>query len=93
MGSFQAIKEAAVYMKSERSGSVDVIQRLMRVERPVAETAYDIWAQYVVTDPRIPDKVIEETLRLAERVDPRQKQINVSRLFDMKFATELESGK
>lgn len=93
MGSFKAIKEAAVYMKSERSGSVDVIQRLMRVERPVAETAYDIWAQYVVTDPRIPDKVIEETLRLAERVDPRQKQINVSRLFDMKFATELESGK
>jgi hypothetical protein len=80
-------------MKSDRSGSVDVIQKLMRVERPVAETAYDIWVQYVVTDPQIPGKVIQETLRLAERVDPRLKQINVPRLFDMQCAAQLESGK
>jgi NitT/TauT family transport system substrate-binding protein len=93
MGAFRAIKEAAVYMKSERSGSVDVIQRLMRVDRQVAEAAYDIWVQYVVTDPQIPGKVIEETLRVAERVDPRLKQINVARLFDSGFVAELESGK
>jgi NitT/TauT family transport system substrate-binding protein len=93
MGAFRAIKEAAVYMKSERSGSVDVIQKLMRVDRAVAEAAYDIWVQYVVTDPQIPGKVIEETLRVAERVDPRLKQINVARLFDAGFAAELESGK
>jgi ABC-type nitrate/sulfonate/bicarbonate transport system substrate-binding protein len=93
LGAFRAIKEAAVYMKSERYGSVDVIQRLMRVDRLVAETAYDIWVQYVVTDPRIPGKVIEETLRIAERVDPRLKQINAARLFDSGFAAELESGK
>ena len=93
MGAFRAIKEAAVYMKSERSGSVDVIQRLMRVDSQVAEAAYDIWVQYVVTDPQIPGKVIEETLRVAERVDPRLKQINVARLFDSGFAAELESGK
>jgi hypothetical protein len=94
LGAFRAIKEAAVYMKSERSGSMDVIQRLMRIDdRQVAETAYDIWVQYVVTDPQIPGKVIQETLRLAERVDPRLKQINVQRLFDMGFAAQLESGK
>ena len=93
LGAFRAIKEAAVYMKSDRSGSVDVIQKLMRAERPVAETAYDIWVQYVVTDPQIPGKVIQETLRLAERVDPRLKQINVPRLFDMQCAAQLESGK
>lgn len=94
LGAFRAIKEAAAYMKSARSGSVDVIQKLMRVDdRQVAETAYDVWAQYVVTDPRIPSKVIQETLRLAERVDPRMKQINVQRLFDMGFANQLESGK
>ena len=93
LGAFRAIKEAAVYMKNDRSGSVDVIQKLMRVDRPVAETAYDIWVQYVVTDPQIPGKVIQETLRLAERVDPRLKQIAVARLFDMQFAAQLDSGK
>jgi ABC-type nitrate/sulfonate/bicarbonate transport system substrate-binding protein len=93
MGAFRAIKEAAGYMKSERSGSVDVIQKLMRVERQAAEVAYDVWVQYVVTDPQIPGKVIQETLRLAEKVDPRLKQINVSRLFDMGFAAQLEAGK
>jgi ABC-type nitrate/sulfonate/bicarbonate transport system substrate-binding protein len=93
MGAFRAIKEAAVYMKNERSGSVDVIQKLMRVDRQAAEIAYDVWVQYVVTDPQIPGKVIQETLRLAEKVDPRLKQINVPRLFDMGFAAQLEAGK
>jgi len=47
----------------------------------------------VVTDPQIPAEVIQETLRLAARIDPRLKQINVLRLFDMGFAAELEIGK
>jgi ABC-type nitrate/sulfonate/bicarbonate transport system substrate-binding protein len=93
LAAFRAIKEAAVYMKSERSGSVDVIQKLMRVDRQAAETAYDVWVQYVVTEPEIPGKVIQETLRLAERMDPRLKQINVSRLFDMGLAAQLDAGK
>jgi hypothetical protein len=81
-------------MKTERAGSIVVIHKLMRVEdRRVAETAYDVWAQYVVTDPRIPDKVIQETLRLAERVDPRLKQINAPKLFDASFAALLDGGK
>lgn len=94
LGAFRAMRDAAVYMKAERSGSVDVIQKLMRLDdRRVAEAAYDVWAQYVVTDPRIPDKVIQETLRLAERVDPRLKQINVPKLFDASFAAQLDQGK
>jgi NitT/TauT family transport system substrate-binding protein len=93
LAAFRAIKEAAVYMKSERFGSVDVIQKLMRVDRQAAEGAYDVWVQYVVTDPEIPGKLIQETLRLAERVDPRLKQINVPRLFDMGLAAQLDAGK
>lgn len=94
LGAFRAIRDAAVYMKNERSGSVNVIQKLMRLDdRRIAETAYDVWVQYIVTDPQIPGKVIQETLRLAERVDPRLKQINVTRLFDMGFAAQLELGK
>ena len=93
LGAFRAIKEAAAYMKSDRSGSVDVILKLMRLnDRRVAEAAYDVWAQYVVTDPRIPAKAIQETLRLAERIDPRMKQVNVQKLFDMGLANQLESG-
>lgn len=94
LGAFRAIRDAAAYMKTDRAGSIDVIQKLMRVDdRRVAETAYDVWAQYVVTDPRIPDKVIQETLRLAERVDPRLKQIHAPKLFDASFAALLDSGK
>lgn len=94
-GAIRAIREAAIYMKGNRQGSVEVIQKLMKVDdKQVAEFAYDIWQQYVVPDPQIPAGVISETLKLAERVDPRMRQIDVRKLFDRELVANIsEAGK
>lgn len=91
---FAAIRDAAALMKNDRKGSVEVIQKLMKVDRQAGESAYDVWAQYVVTNPQIPAKIVQETLKLAERVDPRLKQIDTKKFFHTELAGSLpEFGK
>jgi NitT/TauT family transport system substrate-binding protein len=91
----RAMRDAAVYMRANKPGSVQVIQRLMKVDdKQVAETSYEVLKESLVTDPRIPIEAIRQSLKLVERTDPRVKNIDVNRVFDLKLATALsESGK
>ncbi len=96
MGSaMRALREAAIYMKSNKAGAIQVIQKIMKVsDRQVAETAYEVLREEVVTDPRVPSYVVEQSMKLAARADARVKSINASKAFDMRLVNGMmESGK
>ena len=95
VSAMRALREAAVYMKTNKAGTVQVIQKIMRVsDRQVAETSYEILREQVVTDPRIPADVIQQSIKLAVRSDARVKNVDVAKAFDMRVARRvMESGK
>jgi ABC-type nitrate/sulfonate/bicarbonate transport system substrate-binding protein len=91
----RALREAAVYMKTNKSGTVQVIQKVMKVsDKQVAEASYDILKDSVVTDPRIPAEVIRQSMNLAVRSDARVKNVDLSKAVDMRIANRImESAK
>jgi len=95
MAAMRALRDAAVYMKTNKTGAVQVIQKIMKLsDRQVAETSYEILKESVVTDPRIPAEVIQQSMKLATRSDARVKNVDVAKAFDMRLASRvMESGK
>ncbi len=92
-GSLRAMREAAIYMKNNRTGSIQVIQKIMKVSNPkVAETSYDILRDEVVTDPRVPNDVVQQSLKLAVRSDPRVKNIDLAKALDLRLAAQVMQG-
>jgi hypothetical protein len=90
-----ALRDAAVYMKRNKAGSIQVIQKISKLnDNQIAERSYEILAEDVVTDPRIPAEVIQQSIKLAARSDGRVKNVDVSRAVDMVIANKImESGK
>jgi hypothetical protein len=82
-------------MKTNKSGTVQVIQKVMKVsDKQVAEASYDILKDSVVTDPRIPAEVIRQSMNLAVRSDARVKNVDLSKAVDMRIANRImESAK
>ncbi len=95
MAAMRALRDAAVYMKTNKSGSIQVIQKIMRVsDRQVAETSYEVLKEELVTDPRIPAEVIQQSMKLATRSDARVKTVDANKAFDMRLVNRImESGK
>ena len=92
-GSLRAMRDAAVYMKNNRAGSIQVIQKVMKVSNPkVAETSYEILKDEVVTDPRVPNDVVQQSLKLAVRSDPRVKNIDLAKTLDLRLAAQVMQG-
>ena len=92
-GSLRAMRDAAVYMKNNRAGSIQVIQKVMKVSNPkVAETSYEILKDEVVTDPRVPNDVVQQSLKLAVRSDPRVKNIDLAKALDLRLAAQVMQG-
>ena len=92
-GSLRAMRDAAVYMKNNRAGSIQVIQKVMKVSNPkVAETSYEILKDEVVTDPRVPNDVVQQSLKLAVRGDPRVKNIDLAKALDLRLAAQVMQG-
>jgi NitT/TauT family transport system substrate-binding protein len=92
-GSLRAMRDAAVYMKNNRTGSIQVIQKVMKVSNPkVAETSYEILKDEVVTDPRVPNDVVQQSLKLAVRGDPRVKNIDLAKALDLRLAAQVMQG-
>jgi hypothetical protein len=61
-------------------------------DRQVAETTYEILKGSVVTDPRIPADVIQQSMKLAMRSDARVKDVDVSKAVDMRIANRVMEG-
>jgi NitT/TauT family transport system substrate-binding protein len=90
VSAMRALREAAVYMKANKAGTVQVIQKIMRVnDRQMAENSYDILKEELVTDPRIPADVIEQSIKLAVRSDPRVKNIDINKAVDRRIANRI----
>lgn len=72
-----------------------MIQKISKLnDNQIAERSYEILAEDVVTDPRIPAEVIQQSIKLAARSDARVKNVDVSRAVDMVIANKImESGK
>jgi hypothetical protein len=72
-----------------------VIQKISKLnDDQIAERSYEILAEDVVTDPRIPAEVIQQSIKFAARSDARVKNVDVSRAVDMVIANKImESGK
>ena len=91
----RALREAAVYMKTNKAGSIQVIQKIMKVDdKQIAEASYEILREEVVTDPRIPAEVIQQSMKLAVRSDARVKNVDLSKAVDLRIANRImESAK
>jgi NitT/TauT family transport system substrate-binding protein len=91
----RALRDAAVYMKTNKTGSIEVIQKIMKLsDKQVAETSYEILKEEVVIDPRIPAAVIEQSMKLAVRSDARVKNVDLSKAVDLRIANSImEPGK
>ena len=91
----RALRDAAVYMKTNKTGSIEVIQKIMKLsDKQVAETSYEILKEEVVIDPRIPAAVIEQSMKLAVRSDARVKNVDLSKAVDLRIANRImEPGK
>jgi hypothetical protein len=65
----------------------------MKVSNPkVAETSYEILKDEVVTDPRVPNDVVQQSLKLAVRGDPRVKNIDLAKALDLRLAAQVMQG-
>lgn len=95
VAALQALRDAAVYMKANKAGAIEVIQKMMKVnDGQVAEGAYEVLKETLVSDPRIPVDAIRQSLKLTVRSDGRVKNIDVNKVFDMKIANRvMESRK
>ena len=91
----RALRAAAVYLKTNKTGSIEVIQKVMKLsDKQVAETSYEILKEEVVIDPRIPTAVIEQSMKLAVRSDARVKNVDLSKAVDLRIANRImEPGK
>jgi NitT/TauT family transport system substrate-binding protein len=90
ISAMRALRDAAVYMKTNKAGTVQIIQKIMRVsDRQVAERSYEILREEIVTDPRIPDDVIQQSIKLAVRNDPRVKNVDIAKAMDMRIANKI----
>ncbi len=90
----RAMRDAAIYVKTDKSGSVAVIQKLMRVrDRQVAETSYEVLKDTISTDPRMPAEAIRQSVNLVERTDPRVKTIDLNTAFSQTLAVSIAAGK
>jgi len=91
----RALRDGAVYMKANKAGSIQVIQKISKLnDKQVAERSYDILKEDVVTDPRIPAEVIHQSIKLAARSDGRVKNVDISKAVDLGVANRImESGK
>jgi len=91
----RALRDGAVYMKGNKAGSIQVIQKISKLnDKQIAERSYEILAEDVMTDPRIPAEVIQQSINLAARSDVRVKNVDVSRAVAMSLAnTIMESGR
>jgi ABC-type nitrate/sulfonate/bicarbonate transport system substrate-binding protein len=93
VSTLRALRDAALYMKANKSGTVQVIQKIMKMnDRQVAETSYEILKGSVVTDPRIPADVIQQSMKLAMRSDPRIKNLDIGKAVDMRIANRVMGG-
>jgi ABC-type nitrate/sulfonate/bicarbonate transport system substrate-binding protein len=90
VSTLRALRGAALYMKANKSGTVEVIQKIMKMnDKQVAETSYEILKDSVVTDPRIPADVIQQSIKLAMRSDPRVKNLDAGKAVDMRIANRV----
>jgi NitT/TauT family transport system substrate-binding protein len=90
LSAMRALRDAALYMKANKSGSVQVIQKIMRVsDRQVAETSYEILREEVVADPRIPPAVMQQSIMLALRSDARVKNVEIGKALDLRLANRI----
>ncbi|HSE89682.1 MAG TPA: ABC transporter substrate-binding protein [Candidatus Binatia bacterium] len=91
----RALRDGAVYMKTNREGSVPVIQKIARInDKQIAERSYEILKEDVVIDPRIPPEVIQQSIKLASRSDARVRNVDISTAVDMSIANKImESGR
>ena len=86
----RGLRDGAVYMKANKEGSIQVIQKISKLnDKKIAERSYEILAEDVVTDPRIPSEVIQQSIKLAARSDARVKNIDVGRAVDMAIANKI----
>jgi ABC-type nitrate/sulfonate/bicarbonate transport system substrate-binding protein len=93
VATLRALRDAAGYMKANKPGAVQVIQKIMKMnDKQVAETAYEILKDSVVTDPRVPTDVIQQSIKLAMRSDPRVQNIEISKALDMRIANRVMEG-
>jgi ABC-type nitrate/sulfonate/bicarbonate transport system substrate-binding protein len=95
ISAMRALRDAAVYMKTNKAGTVQVIQKVMKMnDAQIAEASYEILSQSVVTDPRIPADVIQQSMKLVVRNDPRVKNVDIGKAVDMRIANKImEAGK
>lgn len=85
----RALRAAAIYLKSTKSGTIEVIKKMMKVnDAKAAERSYEILSEHVETDPRIPAAVIQQSINLAAQSEPRVNNIDVNRAFDMTLVTK-----
>jgi NitT/TauT family transport system substrate-binding protein len=91
----RALRDGAIYMKANKAGSIQVIQKISKLnDKQVAERSYEILKEDVVTDPRMPPEVIQQSIRLAARSDARVKNVDVAKAVDLGVAQRImESGK
>jgi ABC-type nitrate/sulfonate/bicarbonate transport system substrate-binding protein len=91
----QALRGGVVYMKTNKAGSIQVIQKIAKLnDRQIAERSYEILKEDVVTDPRIPSEVIQQSMKLAVRSDARVKNVDLSKAVDLRIANRImEPGK
>jgi ABC-type nitrate/sulfonate/bicarbonate transport system substrate-binding protein len=95
VSAMRALRDSAVFMKTNKAASIQVIQKISKLnDKQVAERSYDILKEDVVTDPRIPPEVIQQSIKLAARSDARVRGVDTAKAVDMAVANRImESGK
>jgi NitT/TauT family transport system substrate-binding protein len=87
VAALQALRDAAVYMKANKAGAVQVIQKMMKTNDPqLAESSYEVLRETLVSDPRIPADAIRQSISLTAKSDGRVKNIDANKVFDMRIA-------
>jgi len=76
----RALRNAMLFLQNEREISIGLMEKILKVDRPVAERFYAIYREQFNPDLTVPDSVVEEwigvgTFRAKEKITAKPQQV------------------
>lgn len=76
----RALRNAMLFLQNQRDISIGLMEKILKVDRPVAERFYAVYLEQFNPDLTVPDSVVEEwigvgTFRGKEKIIPKPQQV------------------
>jgi len=82
----RALRNAILFVQSQREAGVTMIEKLLNLDRPVAERFYALYREQYNPDLTVPDSVVEEWIAVGTFRAKEKSQVKPQVVYDWTFA-------